>query len=120
VSIGDPTHTQNQNCGANCTFFDADLTASIAASTLMHVPSQGVTGWEFTQVTLTADATNDFLTFLAWGDNGNTTNLPPMAFLSGVNAPANTLVTEPSTLAVLGVGLLGLGGGVVRRRRKAA
>jgi MYXO-CTERM domain-containing protein len=108
------------NCGTHCVVSSADPTASIVFSTLMHVPSEGVVGWEFTQVTLTADATTDLLSFLAWGDNGNTTNLPPMAFLSGIDAPASTLVTEPSTLAVYGVGLLGLGAGVVRRRRKAS
>ena len=40
------------------------------------------TGWNTTSVTLTANASTDVLSFLTWGDDGNTTNLPPMAFLA--------------------------------------
>ena len=35
-----------------------------------------MTDWNFVSVSLTADATTDLLSFLAWGDNGNTINLP--------------------------------------------
>jgi len=116
----DLTHN-NQDCGIHCVVAKLDPTASIAHSPLMGpIPTGDTVGWEFVSVTLTADATNDLLSFLAWGDNGNTTNLPPIAFLSGVNAPASLLVSEPASLALYGVGLLGLAGGVVRRRRKAA
>ena len=39
-------------------------------------------------VTLTADAATETLSFMAWGDGGDTTNLPPIAFLAGVNRRA--------------------------------
>ncbi len=45
---------------------------------------------------------------------GSTTNLPPTVFLEGVNT--TPVVPEPATLSLLGVGLLGLGGIMMRRR----
>jgi hypothetical protein len=110
-SVPDPS------CGTTCVYSSSDPTASIKATTLMSVPSQGQVNWEAVSVTLTADATTDLLSFLAWGDNGNTTNLPPIAFLSGVDSPATLSSTPlPGTLPLLGIGLVGIGG-VLRRRR---
>ena len=77
ASNSDPS-TPNKSCGTNCGYFSTDTNASIAASPLMHVPSQGVVNWNFVSLNLTADAKTDLLSFLAWGDNGNTTNLPPI------------------------------------------
>ena len=73
----------------------------------MTVPYQGTVGWEYVSVNLTADATTELLSFLAWGDNGSTVNLPPIAFLSGVDSP-NGLVPEPSTWAMMIMGFVGL------------
>ncbi|HEY3910665.1 MAG TPA: PEP-CTERM sorting domain-containing protein [Stellaceae bacterium] len=90
-------------------------------STLMTTPSEMNIDWNSVTLSFTptaADLTGGsaVLTFLAWGDMGSTTNLPPTVFLQGVNT--TPVVPEPATLSVLGVGLLGLGAVMMRRRAK--
>ena len=122
-TVGNPllTKTGGPNdpvYGPTDVYYSNDPTASIAASQLMTTPSAGVTPWEYVSVDLTADASTQLLSFLAWGDNGSTINLPPIVFLSGVNSP-NVLigaVPEPATLGLLGI--VAVGAGVLRRRRR--
>jgi hypothetical protein len=105
--------------GGNSFYSNSDPTASVVATNLMSTPSQGMVDWQFVSVDLTADSPNQLLSFLAWGNNGNTANLPPMLFLTAVNAP-NVLdaVPEPATLTLLGSALLA-GFAKVRQQRRA-
>ncbi len=111
--------------GVDCTSSPCTVTGTTnnleEDSTLMDTPSQSNTDWSsvnlsFTPTAADLSAGSAVLTFLAWGDGGSTTNLPPTVFLEGVNT--TPVVPEPATLSLFGVGLLGLGGIMLRRRAK--
>lgn len=122
VSLGTSGLTDCAGClgGGNSSYSNADATASIVATDLMLTPSGGLTDWQYVTVNLTADATDQVLSFLAWGDNGNTTNLPPIVFLAGVNSENGLQTPEPATLAIFGSALLAIGIVAIRRRRNSA
>ncbi len=101
-------------------YYNTDPNASIKASTLMNVPSHGVVGWEAVSLDFKADAVTQELSFLAWGNNGSTVNLPPMAFLAGVDSPnIPPSVPETSTWAMMFLGFLGIGGVAWRRGKRS-
>jgi hypothetical protein len=106
------------NCGTDpCT---VGTTGDIQEqdSSLMNTPSMGVFPWELVNMSFVATQASETLSFLAWGDNGNQTNLPPTVFLAGVNSPS--LIPEPSTWAMMVLGFLGMAFVGRRRLKKRA
>ncbi len=96
-------------------YSNPDPGASIVATPLMSTTSGSFTPWQYVTVNLTADSSTQLLSFLAWGDGGSTVNLPPMVFLAGVNQP--DVIPEPATLALVGLGVLGVA--ATRRKQRA-
>jgi hypothetical protein len=92
-------------------------------SPLMNNPSDMNTNWNSVNMSFTPTAADlgpggtAILTFLAWGDNGSTTNLPPTVFLEGVNTRP---VPEPASLALFGVAFLGFGASWLGRVKRGA
>jgi hypothetical protein len=124
VSLGTEGLSACPGClgGGNSYYFNTDPLASVVATPLMNTPSGGMTDWNFVSVSLTANAANQVLSFLAWGDDGNTVNLPPMVFLTGVNSgPGLVGAPEPgSGWLMISTVLFVAAGLVVRRFRNAA
>ncbi len=96
VSLSDGTTTESHN------------------TAILSNDSHGFTGWHYTYLDFTATSTTETLSFLALGTpNG----VPPFSLLDGVSVVQVT--PEPSSLALLGTGILSVGGFVRRRYAQA-
>ena len=80
---------------------------------ILNNVDHGFTGWHYTYVDFVPTATTETLSFLAAGTPGG---VPPFSLLDGISVVQVT--PEPSTLALLGTGVLAVGG-MLRRRRQA-
>ena len=84
--------------------------APVQETAVLSNVSHGFTGWKQESFTFVADGTSDVLSFLAVGTpNG----VPPFSLLTDVSVSA---VPEPSTVVLMGLGMLGVA--VVRHRRR--
>jgi hypothetical protein len=83
--------------------------ANYQASAMFSLPQGGVGAWQAQTMYFTATAVSEVLSFLA---NGTPNGEPPIAFLDGVS-----VVPEPASLVLMGVGMIGIG--VIRRCHRA-
>jgi hypothetical protein len=99
--------------GATTEALKVSLGSQTIETPFLDDTSHGFTGWQYETLTFTPTSSTEVLTFLAQGTpNGE----PPFTLLSGIGY-GNGDAPEPSSLALLGTGIL-TAGGVLRRRMK--
>ncbi len=94
-------------------YWAVSLGSQTQDSPTYDLPSHGFSGWMYQTFTFTADGSSDVLSFLAVGN----LPIPPFLLLDGVSMQS---VPEPSSVVLFGLGLMGLVGVKLRRRRRVA
>ena len=108
---------QSGYTGANYEGFDVSLGSQTLDTPVLSNASKGFTGWQQESLTFTATGTTETLKFLAIG---GPTGTPPFTLLDGVSVTDNVGVTpEPNSLALLGTGLVCVGGMIRKRFARA-
>ncbi len=105
---------QNGASGSTDEYWSVSLGSQTQSSPDMTAAQGGYTSWTEQTMTFTATSSSEVLNFLSLSEyNG----APPVALLQDVTLTAAT--PEPGYLAILSVGMMGLIGAAVRRRRRA-
>jgi len=102
--------------GATTDYIMASFGSSVYDTKTFNLPSAGFSGWMKESTQFVATGTSELLSFL---DKGTPAGLPPIALLDGVTLTGlagGTPVPEPAAIAILGLGLAGLGAARLRRR----
>jgi hypothetical protein len=102
--------------GLNTEQLKVSLGGQTQSTAVYDNTSPGFSGWMSQTYDFTATSASELLSFLAVG-TPITPSVPPFALLDGVSM---TQVPEPASLALLGMGALGVGGLVRRRRARQA
>lgn len=103
--------------GATTEQFQVSLGGQTLTTAVINDVSHGFSGWQYTSLTFTADASTDLLSFVALG---SPTGVPPFALLDGVSMNAATPAPEPASAALLAGGLGAFAGFARWRRRRIA
>ena len=97
--------------GATTEAFRVSLGSQVITTPYLANSNHGFTGWQLETLQFTATSTSETLKFLA---QGTPTGEPPFTLLDGITVFDNT-TPEPSSLALMGTGLITVGG-MVRRK----
>ena len=121
LTVGSPTTVSFWYAGAQQSGYNGSTSESLKVSLgnqtlttpVLDDPNHGFTGWRESSLTFTPTSTSEVLTFLA---QGTPAGEPPFTLLDGISI-SNTVgnAPEPSSLALLGTGIL-TAGGLLRRR----
>jgi hypothetical protein len=93
--------------------FQVSLGSQTFTTATLTDASHGFTGWTYVTMDFVPTSTTETLSFLAVG---TPTGEPPFSLLDGISVVQVT--PEPSSLALLGTGVLAIGG-MLRRRRSS-
>ena len=105
---------QSGYTGVTTEAFQVSLGSQTVTTATLTNASTGFTGWQYVTLDFMPTSTTETLSFLALGTPSGE---PPISLLDGVSVVQVT--PEPSSLALLGTGVLAVGG-LLRRRRAAA
>jgi hypothetical protein len=100
---------QSGYTGVNTEQWQVSFGSSTQSTAVVDNVSHGFTGWAFQTFNFIAGSTSEVLSFLAVGTPSGE---PPFSLLDGVS-----VVPEPASIVLVGVGVVGFG--VVRLRRRA-